>query len=92
MLTDQTGTSTIASIVLGMDGNGNAEVIWLDTATGIVERRYDAATSTWSAFNTTLGPKPYTLIGAMSDAGYAALLGGEWLLQKEAAWGWILTP
>jgi len=54
MLTDQTGTGMIASIVLGMDGNGNAEVIWSDT-TGIVERRYDAATSTWGGFNTNLG-------------------------------------
>lgn len=92
MLTEQTGTSMITSIVLGMDGNGNAEIIWSDATTGIVERCYNAVTSTWSAFNTTLGPKPYALIGAMSDAGYAALLGGERLSQTEAAWGWILTP
>jgi hypothetical protein len=94
MLTDQTGTGIIASIVLGMDGNGNAEIIWLDPAAGIVERRYDAAASTWSGFNTTLRPKPIRLvIGAMSDTGYAALLGdttgSTW---RVAAWGWMLTP
>lgn len=92
MLTDQTGTGTIASIVLGMDGNGNAEVIWLDPATGIVERRFDAATSTWSGFNTTLGPKPYALMGAMSDSGYIALLGDATVKWSKAVWGWILTP
>lgn len=94
MLTDQTGTAAITGIVLGMDGNGNAEVIWLDPATGIVERRYDAATSTWGDFNTTLRPKPIVrLLGAISDTGYAALLGdttgSTW---RAAAWGWILTP
>jgi hypothetical protein len=92
MLTDQTGTDTIASIVLGIDGNGNAEVIWSDT-TGIVERRYNAATSAWSGFNAILGPKPNALIGAMSDTGNAALLGdttGSTL--RVAAWGWTLTP
>jgi hypothetical protein len=96
MRTDQAGTDSIGiDVVLGMDGNGNAEVIWSDMAKGIIERRYDAATSTWGGFN-TITPKPVTvsqLVGTMSDSGYAALLGDTtgttWTV---GAWGWIFTP
>ena len=96
MLTDQTGTATIPSFVLGMDSSGNAEVIWADTVNGIFERRYNATAGTWGSFNNTLTPSSNALVGAMSDTGYTALLGQStsyssipWTI---AAWGWILTP
>jgi hypothetical protein len=96
MLTDQTGTGTIVTTTLGMDSSGNAEVIWTENPGGIVERRYDATTNTWGAFNKTLQPGSGALIAAMSDTGYVALLSQSTdfsvIPWKVAAWGWIRTP
>jgi hypothetical protein len=93
-LIDQ-GSGTVSELAMGMDSSGNAEVVWADLTNGMTERRYAAATGTWSAFNKRT-PTSYSLVYDMSDTGYGVLLGASvtipYSLPYENVWAWVLTP
>lgn len=95
---DRANGNSVSNAAVAMDNAGNAEFLWQEVTAGVVERRFNVATGTWTAPNTKAFKgvgQPLMPIMTINAAGWGLVLGS---LQDSAnlfnyyANAFIITP